>query len=143
MRPSNADRSLANIYRREVIARETGRWPPWQWHDIDNRGRSLGWASEARRACENGVFVVMLRETEAGSWGTVTHAWIRTASEATDITWAEKQRIKDEVFGRERVAVEVFPPRSEMVDAANLFHLWVFPVGFRMPFTLADRAETP
>lgn len=139
MKLSNAGRSLENILAREARARTTGRWPPWVWHDLDNLGRNAGWASEARRAAENGVFAVMVRETSAGAWGDVTHAWVRTASQATDLTWAEKQRIKDELFGRERVAIEVFPPRSEMVDAANLFHLWVFPKGFVLPFSLASR----
>lgn len=140
MKAVNAGRTMANILFREGVARSTGRWPKWVWHDIDNTGRgSGGWAEKAKRAAENGVFVVMVRETDAGIWGPVTHAWIRTTGEANDITWAEKQQIKDELFGRERVAIEVFPPRSELVDAANLFHLWVFPVGFVMPFTLAAR----
>lgn len=138
---SNAGRSIGNILRREDIARATGRWPKWLWHDIDNRGRSVGWPAEARRAAENGVFSVMMRETDAGAWGPVTHAWIKTVSEAPDITWAEKQRIKDELFGRERVAIEVYPPRSELVDQANLFHLWVFPAGFALPFSLVDRND--
>ncbi len=143
-RAVNAGRSMANILHREESARLSGRWPNWVWHNVDNRHRgSGGWASEARRAAENGVFIVMMRETDAGVWGPLTHAWVRTASEAVDLTWAEKQRIKDEVFGRERVAVEVFPPRSELVDASNLFHLWVFPIGFQLPFTLKDRTEAP
>ena len=134
----NAGRTLANILERETRFRAPRRWPAWVWHDIDNRGRgSGGWASEARRAAENGVFVVMVREIDT-AWGPVSHAWVRTVSEATDITWAEKQRIKDELFGRSRLAIEVFPPQSEMVDAANLYHLWVLPAGFALPFTLKE-----
>jgi hypothetical protein len=130
---------MATILHREEQARMTGRWPKWVWHDIDNRDRgSGGWASEARRAAENGVFVVMVREIET-EWGPITHAWVRTSSEATDLRWSEKQRIKDEIFGRERTAIEVFPPRSELTDAANLYHLWVFPAGYQLPVTLADR----
>ena len=134
---TNADRSMANILAREKQFRATGRWPEWRWHDIDIPP-GPGWARQAKRVTENGLFVVMFRDVQT-EWGPMIHAWIRTAAQATDLTWAEKQRIKDEVFGRERTAIEVFPPRSELVDAADLFHLWVFPPGFSLPFTLADR----
>jgi hypothetical protein len=142
MRAINVVRTVANILEREARFRATGRWPAWVWHEVDNRGRgSGGWPEDARKAAENGVFVVMIREIDT-AWGRVAHAWIRTASEAPDITWAEKQRIKDELFGRERLAVEVFPPQSEMVDAANLYHIWVLPAGFALPFNLKVAEDT-
>ena len=134
---------MENIFTREQRARATGRWPPWRWHDIHpDPGQFSGWLLQARRAAENGVFSVMVREIKT-EWGIVTHAFLRTASNAIDITWAEKQKIKDELFGRERIAIEVFPPRSELVDGADMFHLWVMPAGFEMPFTLADREQRP
>ncbi len=36
-------------------------------------------------------------------------------------------------------AIEVFPPVSELIDEANAYHLWVFPPGTLLPFTLARR----
>jgi hypothetical protein len=51
-------------------------------------------------------------------------------------SWADMQRIKNELVGPERVAVEVFPPVSELVDQANIAHLWVLPEGFALPFSL-------
>jgi len=51
--------------------------------------------------------------------------------------WLDKQRIKDELVGRECEGVELFPARSRMMDTANEYHLWVvksdtyrWPVGF-------------
>lgn len=76
-------------------------------------------------------------------WGTVEHVTIqrihsddevaRTDGER-DIPWAEKQAIKDEIFGKNRVAIEVFPSADRMVDLADVYHLWVFEEGFRLPF---------
>ncbi len=51
-----------------------------------------------------------------------------------DFTWAEKQEIKNELFGTKRAAVEVFPAEDRLVDAADVYHLWVFEKGFQLPF---------
>ncbi|SLK16651.1 MULTISPECIES: DUF7694 domain-containing protein [unclassified Paenibacillus] len=97
-----------------------------------------GWFAEMNRAysSKDGKYAVMTREVET-DWGTVTHACIRNI-EGTDICWSEKQRIKDELLGVERTAIEVFPKRSEVVDEANMYHLWVLPVQMQMPFSIKN-----
>lgn len=40
--------------------------------------------------------------------------------------WRDLQRIKNEICGEEKEAVEVYPAMSRMVDTSNQFHLWVF-----------------
>jgi hypothetical protein len=47
--------------------------------------------------------------------------------------WRHFQAIKNEVAGPEREAIEIFPPESELVDAANEYHLWVLPEGHWSP----------
>ena len=49
-------------------------------------------------------------------------------------TWAEKQQIKDELFGKKRAAVEVFPTEDRLVDVMDVYHLWVFEKGYQLPF---------
>lgn len=51
-----------------------------------------------------------------------------------DFTWAEKQEIKNELFGTKRAAVEVYPSEDRLVDVMDVYHLWVFEKGFRLPF---------
>lgn len=51
-----------------------------------------------------------------------------------DIPWAIKQEIKNELFGRDRVAVEVFPDENKLVDVTDTYHLWVLPKGYQLPF---------
>lgn len=72
---------------------------------------------------------------EQTDWGTVTHLWVRRHDEQP-MTWAEMQRIKDELVGAERIGVEVYPAQSALVDAAHIYHLWVLPEGFKLPFGL-------
>lgn len=49
--------------------------------------------------------------------------------------WRHFQRIKNELAGKEREAIEIFPPESQLVDTANQYHLFVLPEGVTTPFT--------
>lgn len=139
--PVNQGRSLDNILRRAMQARATGRWPAWRWHSTpDGAPNAKGWAREFTRIAENGIFSVPIRDVPT-PWGTVRHAMISTPAGAIEPTWAERQRIKNELLGRERVAVEVFPAMSQLVDAADCYHLWLLPAGFALPFGLHDQAH--
>lgn len=41
------------------------------------------------------------------------------------ITWDELQRVKNECLGEDVWCVEVYPAQSDLVDVANIRHLWV------------------
>ena len=47
-------------------------------------------------------------------WGKVEHVSIQHISKR-EVTWAEKQEIKDELFPN-KLAIEVFPPKDHLVD---------------------------
>lgn len=51
-----------------------------------------------------------------------------------DIPWRIKQEIKDELFGKDRVAIEIFPEEKRLVDTCDVYHLWILPKKFKMPF---------
>jgi hypothetical protein len=70
------------------------------------------------------------------AWGEVTLLMIKRHDGAAVTQWYELQRIKNEIVGPERTAVQVFPAVSELMDSANLYHLWVLPVGVKLPFGL-------
>lgn len=139
----NHGRSLPSIIQRAHAARLTGRWPGWRHHPMPNGvPGSRGWAAEFRRCSENGVFAVLIRDVET-PWGMVRHAMISSPADGVEPSWAEKQRIKNELLGRERVAVEVFPGMSQLIDQANAYHLWCLPPEMALPFGLhAQRPET-
>lgn len=50
------------------------------------------------------------------------------------ITWDELQQVKTEACYGERDAVEVYPPDFDVVNVANMRHLWVYPEGSIIPF---------
>lgn len=43
------------------------------------------------------------------------------------VTWAEMQRIKNELFGPEMMAIQLFPQESELVDVANMYWMYLVP----------------
>lgn len=97
-----------------------------------------GWFGEIDRVYvdEEKRYAVQIRDVET-EWGIVQHAAIRNVGN-TDIPWVEKQRIKNEIFGLDTTAIEVFPAQSELVDEANMYHLWILPIGMKLPFTLKE-----
>lgn len=128
MTTTNTNRSFANVAHRAALARETGRWPAWRHHNLGQpeggRKDPDGWLSRCASCSENGVFAVLRRNLQT-PMGAVLHLAIATPAGGGAPTWAEKMRIKDELAGRPRVAVEVFPPRADLVDGADMHHLWV------------------
>lgn len=88
------------------------------------------------------------------SWGKVEHVTITrrdpklpanivTNNGTGELTWAEKQQIKDELFGADRVAIEVFPAEDRMVNTADVYHLWVFDKHFKIPFGIHPKEYIP
>lgn len=51
---------------------------------------------------------------------------IRRNDESTDVPWDHKQKIKNELFGEDETAIEVFPSTDQLVDQANMYWLWTF-----------------
>ena len=117
--------TLAPKYLHEVMGVYHGVW----WPDMDRC-----WLS-------NDGYQVTSRIIST-DWGKVEHAVIMLTDDNTfmstngerDIPWAVKQQIKNELFGEKRLAIEVFPKQKNLVDVQDVYHLWVFPKDFDLPF---------
>mgnify|MGYP003494831939 FL=1 len=132
---------LAEITRRErrgLLAvearlRRSGEWGEWNTLRIrppcDFGG--LGIFSPVHR---NRVFAVLGRMDFSGA----RHLAISSLSGIRP-TWPEAQRMKNELAGDDATAVEVYPPQGEVVDQADMYHLWVLPGP--LPFSLNMRAR--
>jgi hypothetical protein len=89
--------------------------------------RPYGWV--------NNRYAVQWSDVETPD-GMIAHLWIRQHDRRMPRSWRDLQTIKNELCGPERVGVEVFPAVSQLVDFANMAHLWVYPEGFALPFRL-------
>ena len=58
------------------------------------------------------------------------------------MTTREKIQIKNSLpmLGKDFVALEIYPPEKELINDANVYHLWVFSKSsFRPPFTIRGK----
>lgn len=87
----------------------------------------------------NNRYVVMMRFAPPDPMmGQCVHLSIRRRDRGAARDWRDLQRIKNELMGPEAEAVELYPAESRLVDAANQFHLWVFP-DYRFQFGFKER----
>ncbi len=111
-------------------------WGEWEEREItDDQRRDYPVAENVYRTFLNNRFHVQIYRIETG-WGEVLQLTVGRHGDLGQPSWSELQRIKNELIGRERVAVQVFPAESHLVDQADLLHLWVLPKGFELPFGL-------
>ncbi len=47
--------------------------------------------------------------------------------DSTRVEWAELQRIKNELFGAETMAIQFLPKQSDLVDEANMYWFYLVP----------------
>lgn len=119
--------------------------PPKMLHD--QFGFYQGnWMPEMDRAWEDYErgYSVQSRMINTKQWGNVEHVTICRIYDDNDvhvatngemvITWAEKMQIKNELFGEDRFAIEIYPKQKFLVDVADVYHLWVFNKDYDSPF---------
>lgn len=130
-RPRNERRFLL---AKEERSRKSGNWGQWSVKHFPKGSVSpnpKGWAYQFEIAHVNDVFSVLDRLLENG----VRHLAITSLSQVRP-SWPEMQRIKDEIAGPNATAVEVYPPQNEIVDDADMYHLWV--LTGPLDFSLSD-----
>lgn len=86
------------------------------------------------RAFINNAYSVQITDEKADGIGVVQHLWIRRHDNGVEFPWQDLQRIKNELVGTRYAAVEVFPRECDLVDVANMRHLYVMPFGYKLPF---------
>lgn len=115
----------------ESIRRHTGDWGAWETMILDEP-RDFGHVGTFAKVHRNRVFSVLDRTDFSGA----RHLAIASGSGIRP-TWPEMQRINNDLAGASATAIEVYPPDDEVVDQADMYHLWVLPG--RLPFSLTRR----
>lgn len=65
--------------------------------------------------------------------GMVLHLKVRRRDGKDGISWDDLQKIKNEYAGEDKVAIEIYPRESDVVNETNMRHLWVIPPSFPIP----------
>jgi hypothetical protein len=129
-------KEAARLLQLERKHRASGQWGQWETIPImPGTVGNGGWAATVTTCHKNRVFAVLDRTEEIG----VRHLAVSSLSGIRP-TWPEMQRIKNELAGPDATAIEVYPPQADVVDEADMFHLWILrgklPFGLHKPMSL-------
>lgn len=107
-------------------------------------GNRTGWNGEMDRCwIDNDADICVTSRLIRTKFGTVEHVAICkglvTSDGSGDIPWAQKMAIKNELFGEDRFAIEVYPKQKNLVDDSDVYHLWVFDKKKEMPFGISKK----
>ena len=109
-----------------------------KWIDITEQANEIaakkGFSENPYQVWRNGMFVVQAFKTP-NEWGAI-RLMIRWLDARPDHDWALFQRIKNDLFGPNRIALEVYPDEYHKQDVANMYWLWVLPEGFECPIQI-------
>lgn len=87
------------------------------------------------RIFKNNRYVVQIYGWNTG-WGKCDRVLIRRADASAIHNWHELQRLKNEIWGPECTALEVYPKASNLIDDKNIYWMWVFPPEFQCPIEI-------
>ena len=86
-------------------------------------------------------FVAVYRERDGIERLSINRTTATKKSWADGISWEELQRLKRECGRGDLDAVEIFPADSDVVNVANMRHLWVLPE--RLSFAWRAKPRPP
>jgi hypothetical protein len=125
--PAKEKQRLLSLERK---FRASGQWGEWEMQTFLPGTVGLsGWLVDITTAYKNRVFAILHRPAEAG----VHHLAVSSLSGIRP-TWHEMQRIKNDLAGPDCTAIEVYPAQRDVVDEADMFHIWV--LRGKLPFGL-------
>lgn len=122
---------MTTRFQRRQLKHDNERWPetlakvpPHEWPDVDI---SIRKPVEVWRSRD---FLVLLysEEREIVRMSVCRTAMNDTGKRFADgISWDDLQRLKSECGFSDADAVEIYPRDSDVVNVANMRHLWILP----------------
>lgn len=123
-------------------------WKKWQKTTFSQESMGNSWCTQISEAWTyngNMNFVVQKRVFTC-KLGTMEHIIIQKISrknilsgnlfDSIEPTYADKLNIRKIIEKENQDMIEIFPKESTLVDAANLYHLWVLPKDYQFPFSI-------
>lgn len=97
---------------------------------------------EGEEYWRNSFYTVLVKQLEPseGLTGPV-RLDIRHNQDKAIREWKHLQRIKNELVGEEREAMEIFPPQSMVRDMSNIHNLFVTPVGVSSVYVYDEKMK--
>ena len=112
-------RHLMAITRKTMSAKNWGEWE----HRFSPDNASVSKLPGFQNGWCNNLFAVQHFVLNFGSFDRV----MVRRHDSGRICWAELQRIKNELFGEDRMAFEMLPRQKDLVDSANMYWFFLVP----------------
>lgn len=74
---------------------------------------------------QNNHYIVQIFYNNKRKGKLYTKAMICRSDSQPLINWQDIYRIKNEIFGEEQEAIQFLPPKSELIDVANLYWIYI------------------
>jgi hypothetical protein len=82
------------------------------------------------RAYRNTRYMVMVYDKSRVTTGFAIRVMVQKHDDTRIVNhWSEMQKIKNEIFGSETVAIEYYPAESQLIDDHNIYWFWIFEEG--------------
>lgn len=120
---------MGNKQQRKVLAKKEFKKPVTKFEPIDLNVACFV-PKGMTRAYKNTRYIVMVYDNHPVSTGFATCALIQKHDDTPIVRhWSEIQKIKNEIFGENTVAIEYYPAQNDLVDEHNIYWIWLFPKG--------------
>lgn len=112
----------------EARRQSRGTWSPMEVIDLSSvppweRPPGL------TRAFRNNRYIVQVHDYAETSVGYAIRAMIQSLSGEPVRNWEDLQRVKNECFGAETVAIEYYPAQSQLRNTHHIYWLWIYEPG--------------
>ncbi len=81
------------------------------------------------RAFRNNRYIVTVYDYSETTAGYAIRAMIQSLTGEAFHNWEDLQRVKNECFGEDVVAIEYYPAQAEVRNSHNIYWLWIFEPG--------------
>jgi len=134
---------MSNRWQRRAAMSQSRQRKSWDWQDLpipDELRVKLQAMRDVARVVRNDFWIVQVCFFSC-ALGEMVHLMIRSVAEAgrgtgLEPSWQDLQRIKNELVGVDAEAVQVYPRQGDVMDQVDMYHLFVLPPQWSLPFGL-------
>lgn len=128
---------MTNRANRRAAVSQMRKRGSWDWQERDPIAYGLDQFQSLRRlrqAFVNDFYIVQIYDF-VSELGPMVHLAVRGVNQG-EPPWRDMQRIKNELVSPVREAVQVYPKQADVTDVAPMYHLFVLPETWPIPFGL-------
>jgi hypothetical protein len=124
--------------QRKQIARNLAKYTWLPMIPVARGEKGVNWPAWCTRVYWNNRFTAMVDDSARTTRGPAIKVYVEAHACGRDVFWKDLQRIKNEIFGPQALAVQYYPRESELVDVVNVYWLFVYPDGW-LPEPIVER----